>query len=95
MNTNKYISIKGMLMLLAFIIPMTICSQELEDNDVVRADLDEMFEHLDKSQVPRGLLRDYAFELTNLDNYTGSALLDSNYVDRRQNTEGVQLQAAL
>ena len=38
--------------------------------------------NLDKSKIPHGLLRDYAFELADLDIYNGKELNDSNYVDR-------------
>ena len=57
--------------------------QAVEENQEVRDYLDNMFQHLDKSKVPRGLLRDYAFELVNLDRFTGSQLTDSSYVDRQ------------
>ncbi len=43
--------------------------------------MNHIFGNLDKSKVPYGLLRDYALELTNLENFDGSALTDSNRVD--------------
>lgn len=39
-----------------------------------------VFHHVNKSQISTGLLRDYGIEFLNLDNYTGTALHDSNYV---------------
>ena len=54
----------------------------VEDTPEVRNWLDNMFQHLDKSKIPHGLLRDYAFELADLDIYNGKELNDSNYVDR-------------
>lgn len=39
-----------------------------------------MFQHLDKSQISTGLMRDYGIEFLNLGNYNGSFLADSNYV---------------
>lgn len=39
-----------------------------------------IFGGLDTSKVPNGLLVDVAMEQTNLDNYNGSSLTDSNYV---------------
>lgn len=54
----------------------------LEYNPVVREELDAMFENLDKSKVPTGLLLDYAMDLIDLDRYDGRELTDSNYVDR-------------
>ena len=57
-------------------------SHFVEDTPEVRNWLDNMFQHLDKSKVPHGLLRDYAFELADLDIYNGKELNDSNYVNR-------------
>lgn len=39
-----------------------------------------VFQHVNKSQITTGLLRDYGIEFLNLDNYTGAALHDSNFV---------------
>lgn len=41
-----------------------------------------LFAHLEKNRIPYGLLRDYAFEFTNLENYNGTYLADSNMVDK-------------
>jgi hypothetical protein len=57
-------------------------AQGVEENPEVRNYLDNMFSTLNKTKVPSGLLKDYAFELTDLDKYTGSELTDKNYVDR-------------
>lgn len=57
-------------------------SQYVEDNVEVRSWLDNMFKNIDKSKVPSGLLRDYAFEMADLDIYNGKELNDSNYVNR-------------
>ena len=54
----------------------------IEENDIVRSALDEMFEDLDKSRVPTGYLLDYAVDLVELSDYDGTELTDSNYVDR-------------
>lgn len=59
-----------------------LCAQDVEDNAIVRETLDKMFEHLDKTKVPTGLLLDYAFDLLDFDRYDGSSLTDSNYVER-------------
>ena len=56
-------------------------SQDIEDNAVVRNYLDSVFENLDKSKVPTGYLRDYAFEYVDLSYYDGTELTDSNYVN--------------
>ena len=39
-----------------------------------------IFQILEKNRVPHGLLLDYAIEFTNLSNFNGSALADSNKV---------------
>lgn len=59
-----------------------ISAQNIEENAAVREALDKMLEHLDKTKVPTGLLLDYAFDLVDFDRYDGSALTDSNYVER-------------
>lgn len=59
-----------------------LCAQDVENNTIVRETLDKMFEHLDKTKVPTGLLLDYAFDLVDFDRYDGSSLTDSNYVER-------------
>jgi len=41
-----------------------------------------LFARLEKNRIPYGLLRDYAFEFTNLENYNGTYLADSNLVDK-------------
>lgn len=53
-----------------------------EETQDIRQWLEKMFEHLDKSKVPQGLLRDYAFEMADLDIYNGKELNDSNYVNK-------------
>jgi len=39
-----------------------------------------IFQPLEKNRVPNGLLLDYAMEFTNLSNFNGTALTDSNMV---------------
>lgn len=43
--------------------------------------MQQVFSHLEVSRVPYGLLKDIALEQTDLQNYNGVALTDSNYVD--------------
>ncbi len=38
-----------------------------------------LFQHIDKTPISTGLLRDYGIDFQELDNYTGVALHDSNY----------------
>ncbi len=44
----------------------------------------QIFAQLETSRVPYGLLRDIALEQTNLDNYKGTILADSNYVNNEE-----------
>ena len=44
----------------------------------LRQELDNMFAKLDRNVVPTGLLRDYAIEYENLDNYDVST--NRNYI---------------
>lgn len=57
--------------------------QVVEENKEVRTFLDGMFQHLEKSKVPYGLLQDYAFELVELNEFDGEEINDANYVDRQ------------
>ncbi len=52
-----------------------------EDNVVVRTYLDSVFDNIDKSKVPTGYLKDYAFEYIDMSYYDGAELTDSNYVN--------------
>lgn len=75
---------KNIIFVLCCMFYMSALGQShfVEDTPEVRNWLDNMFQHLDKSKVPHGLLRDYAFELADLDIYNGKELNDSNYVNR-------------
>ena len=54
----------------------------IEENNVVRADLNMMFARLLVQEKPTtGLLRDYAVDLVDLDDYDGSKLNDSTFVN--------------
>ena len=76
MRRHKFFAIIGL-----FFANIVLSAQSMEENPVVREALDEMFEHIDKSKVPTGLLRDYAFELVDFSKYDGKILSDSNIVD--------------
>lgn len=73
---------RNILFIICCLVTFPIWAQSVEDNPEVRNWLDNMFQRLDKSKVPHGLLRDYAFELADLDLYNGKELNDSNYVNR-------------
>ena len=49
-----------------------LAQTSIEENDIVRSALDEMFEDLDKSRVPTGYLLDYAVDLVELSDYDGT-----------------------
>lgn len=48
---------------------------------VVREDLDNMFENIDKTKIPTGFLLDYAVDLVEFPDYDGTELSESNFVD--------------
>lgn len=80
---KKKIQKTVLLLLSLFCILLTLNAQNVEENQEVRSYLDGVFQNLNKSKVPNGLLRDYAFELVNLDRFTGDQLENNNYVDRQ------------
>ncbi|WP_293956536.1 MULTISPECIES: hypothetical protein [unclassified Sphingobacterium] len=78
---------RNLIKILAFLLALIfnvhpIFAQGVEENPEVRNYLNNMFSTLDKSKVPNGLLKDYAFDLTDLDKFTGADLNDKNYVDK-------------
>ena len=75
---------KHFFLLLFFLYSTCILNAQtsIEDNEEVRNYLNYLFEHLDKGRVPHGFLRDYAFELADLDIYNGAVINDSNYIDK-------------
>lgn len=63
--------------IIVFVVYPISAQTTIEDNSVVRSALDNMFETLDKSRVPTGLLQDYAVDLVGLENYNGTILADA------------------
>ncbi len=57
----------------------TVMMAQTETDTTFRTQMNYIFANLDKSKVPTGILRDYAMEFTNLENYNGVSLTDSNY----------------
>ena len=78
-NLKKFALAVG-LVLVSSLYNGTSAQTSIEENDIVRSALDEMFEDLDKSRVPTGY--HYAVDLVELSDYDGTELTDSNYVDR-------------
>ena len=74
-------SIIAVLAISIFAYPMAKAQTSIEENPVVRDALDSMFENLDKTKVPTGLLLDYAVDMVDLSYYDGTELTDENYVD--------------
>lgn len=63
---------------------ITYAAAPVEPQEISTGFYDRMnyiFGLLEKDRVPKGLLLDFAFDFTNLDNYSGTFLADSNYVD--------------
>lgn len=52
-----------------------------EEYQIVRYELDYMFENLDKTKVPTGLLLDYAIDLVEFSNFNGTELSENNQTD--------------
>jgi len=81
MNKENISKIIAFLLALVFRTNL-LFAQGVEESPDIRGYLDNMFSTLDKTRVPDGLLRDFAFELVDLDKYSGSQLNDQNLLDR-------------
>ena len=70
-------------LILAVIFSITnTYAQTLDDNySEVRSYLNSMFQQLNKNRVPTGLLLDYGIDLVDLEDYDGTILADSTYVN--------------
>ena len=70
--------------LIAFAIVIMLINPNLKaqsyDTTSYYGKMNYVFHYVNKSLVSTGMLRDYGIEFLNLDNYTGSALHDSNFV---------------
>ena len=73
-NLKKFALAVG-LVLVSSLYNGTSAQTSIEENDIVRSALDEMFEDLDKSRVPTGYLLDYAVDLVELSDYDGTETL--------------------
>lgn len=80
MNSFPRITIS---LIIALFVSKFLYAQDITQSTIVCNELQTMFANLDmdSSRVPTGYLLDRAFEVTNVRNYNGAALLDSNYVD--------------
>lgn len=77
-SSMKRLSFLCIVSAFLFFGPSLFC-QEMNLSGM-KAQLDTMFENLDKSKVPTGFLWDMAVNLIERDGYNGSSLTDSNYV---------------
>lgn len=70
-------------LILAVIFSITnIHAQTFDDNySEVRSYLNSMFQQLNKNRVPTGLLLDYGIDLVDMEDYDGTMLADSTYVN--------------
>lgn len=59
----------------------TFSQTMIEENSPARLRLNGMFSHFNKEGAPTGLLKDFAIEYIELDNYNGTILADSTCVD--------------
>ncbi|WP_293882328.1 hypothetical protein [Sphingobacterium sp. UBA1498] len=78
---------RNLTKILAFLLTLifnvsSIFAQGVEENTDMRNFLNNMFSTLDKTKVPDGLLRDFSFELVDLDKYSGTLLNKDNFIDR-------------
>ena len=75
--------IQSLLLIFIALCHCAIASAQtsIEENEIVRSSLDEMFEDLDKTKIPTGLLLDYAVDLVDFSKFDGISLTDSNYVN--------------
>lgn len=76
-----YLILLNIVFIIGFVYNLS-AQTSIEENNVVRADLNMMFARLLVQEKPTtGLLRDYAVDLVDLDDYDGSKLNDSTFVN--------------
>ncbi|MBS1737489.1 MAG: hypothetical protein JSS98_12900 [Bacteroidetes bacterium] len=66
--------------LLLFVMSIPLSLQTLGQVDPIRQKLDSIFQHVDKTQIPTGYLKEYGAQFVNLKTFNG-LLTDSNYVN--------------
>jgi hypothetical protein len=70
------------LMMSVFCLPCTFLEAQTETDVSFQSAMNTIFANVEKNRVPYGILRDYAMEFTNLENFNGIVpLADSNYTD--------------
>lgn len=79
MRTLKLTSFRKLFVIL-LILFCSIANAQTDINTSFSDRMNYIFQQLEKNRVPNGLLLDYAMEFTNLSNFNGTALTDSNKV---------------
>jgi hypothetical protein len=65
-----------------FVFSCTFLKGQIETDVSFQSAMNTIFLNVEKNRVPFGILRDYAMEFTNLENFNGTAVLaDSNFTD--------------
>lgn len=77
------IIMRKIISLLCCLLPFGQCIYANDNNayDLFREKMENIFEYVDKSQIPTGLLSDYGLKFIYPDSYNG-VVCDSNYVSR-------------
>jgi hypothetical protein len=78
-KSNKNFMSKNSVLKIYFLLFSIVSMAQQEVNTEFAAKMDLAFQALEKNRVPHGLLKDYAFEFTELSAYNG-VVTDTNYV---------------
>ena len=63
------------------VIPSLLLAQALDENIGLRQHMNDMFSEIEKNRISTGYLMDYAIDLIDFEDYDGTHLTDTNYVD--------------
>lgn len=78
--TTPKLTFKKFLCALFLMLIFNFGNAQTDINTSFSNRMNYIFQQLEKSRVPNGLLLDYAMEFTNLSNFNGTTLTDSNMV---------------
>lgn len=67
--------------LMMLVIPSLLLAQALDENIGLRQHMNDMFSEIEKNRISTGYLMDYAIDLIDFEDYDGTHLTDTNYVD--------------
>ena len=71
---------KKIFLFITTIVIINFCKAQTYDTTTYYGKMNFIFNNISHTQITTGLLRDYGIDFLNLDNYTGAALNDSNFV---------------